>query len=147
MTERRWANMQNADAFCPPALCLHCIQTRRDVVHAQVVLNSHNKIPLFKTKNNQKQKKISCFKKEPLNRVRQKKKKKRKRQRLWLITGTQREQDAKNTKHKSETPNRHRFPLAKQTRNQEHKHIKSLKFYTLVLYVFVIKSLSPSKVL
>lgn len=44
------------------------------------------------------------------------------------------------------TPPKHHFPFSWKTSTQTktHKHIKSLKFYTLVLHVFDIKFLSSS---
>lgn len=80
------------------------------------------------------------------------KKTKEEKKRLWLFTGTKREQDAKNTtKHvnlKSDAPPSHDnkifFPFSSEKQAHKRKHIKSLKFYTLVLHVFDIKFLSSS---
>jgi len=49
MRERRRANMQNADAFPGSLTPSTAYRHKQNMLHAQIALNLHNKIPLLKT--------------------------------------------------------------------------------------------------
>lgn len=123
-----------------------CVNTRT------LALNLHNKIPLFKNSAALKRSleyRISQTKKQKNKKINKTKKnapvihRNAKRNRT-LKTQQNTEPQIRRPTLLPKSHNTTFRSVGKQAHKQKHKHIKSLKFYTLVLHVFDIEFLSSS---